>query len=369
VPELSPNLRAQLDDLLPSYASSANPVDITPIWPRFAELYPAVLDLLARSGEVDIVIPVLLHRSAENPDVATALIDKVEELRRDAVMTSIYVCWVARRSSWPVAIGLHEAGIPCFEWPTRTARAIGHAARYGSYRRSIDRGGIPSRPASSGLPALVGSDSDVTREFLIAHGIPVIATAVCRDVAEVLANADSVGFPVVAKVHHPDLLHKSDVGGVRVGLRNESELREAVTELFALAPGARVIIQEQAHGIELVVGGIRDQTLGPLVAFGLGGVLVEVLDDVSFAPAPMDRVMAAELVGRPRGASILDGFRGNAPVDRSAVELLVATVGNLMATYPEIAELDLNPILAGPDGLVAVDVRLIRRDQPVTARL
>jgi len=361
VPELSSQLRARLDDLLPSYASSANPVDITPIWPRFAELYPAALDLLARSGEVDIVIPVLLHRSAENPDVATALIDKVEELRRDQVSTSVYVCWVARRSSWPVAAGLHEAGIPCFEWPTRTARAIGHAARYGSYRRSIDGGGILARPVAAAVPALVGYDADATRDFLIAQGIPVIATAVCCDVAEALENAESVGFPVVAKVHHPDLVHKSDVGGVRVGLRNGIELQEAVTELFALASGARVLIQKQAQGIELVVGGIRDQTLGPIVAFGLGGVLVEVLDDVSFAPAPMDRRMAAELVGRPRGASILDGFRGSDPIDRSAVEQLVVTVGNLMATYPEIAELDLNPILAGPDGIVAVDVRLIRR--------
>ncbi len=364
VPQLSPQLRAQLDDLLPNYASSANPVDITPIWPRFAELYPAVLDLLARSNEVDIVIPVLLHRSAENPEVAAALIEKVEELRCDEVSTSVYVCWVARRSSWPVAAALQEAGIPCFEWPTRTARAIGHAARYGSYRRSIDADGIPGRPVTATLPALIGSDVDATREFLIAQGIPVIATAVCTDVAQALVQAESVGFPVVAKVHHPDLLHKSDVGGVRVDLRNVAELRKAVTELFALAHGARVLIQKQAHGIELVIGGMRDQTLGPIVAFGLGGVLVEVLDDVSFAPAPIDRRMAAELVGRPRGASILDGLRGNDPIDRSALEELVATVGNLMATYPEIAELDLNPILAGPDGVVAVDVRLIRRDQP-----
>ena len=172
-----------------------------------------------------------------------------------------------------------------------------------------------------------------------------------------------IGYPVVAKVHHPNLLHKSDVGGVRVGLADANQLRSAATYLLALAPGAQVLIQQQVRGIELVVGGLSDETLGPIVAFGLGGVLVEVLDDVSFAPAHLDQRMAADLVSRPRGSSILNGVRGSAPVDRVAIEELVMSVGRLMATYPEIAELDLNPIMAGPDGVVAVDVRLIRRDE------
>ena len=362
LPELSPALRAKLDELLPGYASSANPVDITPIWTRFAELYPAVLELLARSGEVDIVIPVLLHRSAENADVASALVAKVDELRGDDIQTSVYVCWVARRSAWPVAAGLHEAGIPCFEWPARTARAVGHAARYAEYRRAIEGSELPASPVPVALPVGVGIDADVTQEFVVSHGIPVVETAVCDSADDAVAQAEMIGYPVVAKVHHPNLLHKSDVGGVRVGLADANRLRSAATDLLALAPGAQVLIQQQVRGIELVVGGLRDETLGPIVAFGLGGVLVEVLGDVSFAPAHLDQRMAADLVSRPRGSSILNGVRGSAPVDRAAIEDLVMSVGRLMATYPEIAELDLNPIMAGPDGVVAVDVRLIRRD-------
>ena len=363
LPELSPALRAKLDELLPGYASSANPVDITPIWTRFAELYPAVLELLARSGEVDIVIPVLLHRSAENADVASALVAKVDELRRDDIQTSVYVCWVARRSAWPVAAGLHEAGIPCFEWPARTARAVGHAVRYADYRRAIEGSELPASPVPVALPVGVGIDADVTQEFVVSHGIPVVETAVCDSADDAVAQAEMIGYPVVAKVHHPNLLHKSDVGGVRVGLADANQLRSAATDLLALAPGAQALIQQQVRGIELVVGGLRDETLGPIVAFGLGGVLVEVLDDVSFAPAHLDQRMAADLVSRPRGSSILNGVRGSAPVDRAAIEELVMSVGRLMATYPEIAELDLNPIMAGPDGVVAVDVRLIRRDE------
>jgi len=362
LPELSLALRAKLDELLPGYASSANPVDITPIWTRFAELYPAVLEVLARSGEVDIVIPVLLHRSAENADVANALVAKVDELRRDDIQTSVYVCWVARRSAWPVAAGLHEAEIPCFEWPARTARAAGHAVRYADYRRAIDSSQLLPDPSPIALPAGVGTDPDLTRAFVASHGVPVVGTAVCDTADIAVAQAVIIGYPVVAKVHHPNLLHKSDVGGVRVGVADSNQLRAAATDLLALAPGAQVLIQQQVRGIELVVGGLHDETLGPIVAFGLGGVLVEVLDDVSFAPAHLNRRMAADLVSRPRGSSILNGVRGSGPVDRAAIEELVMSVGRLMTTYPEIAELDLNPIMAGPDGVVAVDVRLIRRD-------
>ena len=220
---------------------------------------------------------------------------------------------------------------------------------------------LPLSPPPLALPVGVGVDPQATREFVIAHGIPVVETAVCDTAEMSVARAEAIGYPVVAKVHHPDLLHKSDVGGVRIGLGSVDELRAAATELLALAPGAQVLIQKQVRGIELVVGGLRDETLGPIVAFGLGGVLVEVLDDVSFAPALMDERMAASLVSQPRGAVILDGVRGSGPVNRAAVQDLVLSVGKLMATYPEIAELDLNPVLAGPDELVAVDVRLIRR--------
>lgn len=361
VPELSAGLRAQLDAILPGYASSANPVDITPVWTRFAELYPAVLDLLARSGEVDVVIPVLLHRSAESREVADSLVDAVRALRADGVAVPVYVCWVARRSAWPVAASLHEAGIPCLEWPARTARAVGHAVRYGAFRRSADALEVPENPEPRALPPGVGADARATRDFLVGHGVPVAETVVCESVDAAVDAALLLGLPVVAKVDHPDLLHKSDVGGVRVGLATAAEVRAAAEDLLALAPGARVLVQPQLSGLELVVGGLHDPTLGPIVAFGLGGVLVEVLDDVAFAAAPVSAGAASALVARPRGAVMLDGVRGGEAVDRAAVESLVQAVGFLLAAYPDIAELDLNPVLAGPGGVIAVDARLIRR--------
>jgi acetyltransferase len=145
-------------------------------------------------------------------------------------------------------------------------------------------------------------------------------------------------------------------------LANAEDLRAAVTHLLGLVPDAKVLIQKHVHGVELVIGGLRDETLGPVVAFGLGGVLVEVLDDVSFSTAHMDQRMAETLLNQPRGSSILDGVRGSAPVDRSELGRLLASVGRMMSTYPEIMELDLNPIICGMEGAVAVDVRLIRKD-------
>ena len=359
VPLLSEGLRASLAALLPSYASAANPVDITPVWSRFAELYPAVIDQLARSGEVDIVVPVLLHRSAEDPAVAQAVADVVTQLRSDGNDTAVHVCWVARRSAWPITSTLTAAGIPCFEWPARTARAIGHASRYAEFRRRAPTPIGDGAPQTRRLPTDIETDPLAAHALLAEAGIELVESRLVSDAASAVEAARCLGFPVVLKVDHPSISHKSDVGGVRLGLRDEAAVRDSAIDLLGLALGARVLVQQQREGIELVVGGVRDPTFGPLILFGLGGVFVEVLDDVCFAQAPLSWAEADRLVASPRGAALLTGARGIA-VNRAAVVSLVYAIGQVMATYPEIQELDLNPVLAGPAGCIAVDVRLIR---------
>jgi acyl-CoA synthetase (NDP forming) len=361
VPALSDGLRAELAALLPAYASAANPVDITPVWSRFAELYPVVIEALARSGEVDVVIPVLLHRSAEDPTVAQAVADSVARLRVEGNDVPVHVCWVARRSAWPITATLQAAGIPSYEWPPRTARALGHASRYAAFRRAAapepaSREDVAPRP----IPHDVAADPLAAHSLLTRFGIEIVDTRVALDAEEAVAVAAAFGLPVVLKVDHPSLSHKSDVGGVRLGLRDLESVRAAAADLLGLAPGARVLVQPQRSGVELVVGGLRDPTFGPLVLFGLGGVFVELLDDIGFARAPLSPEEAERLVSAPRGASLLTGARGTV-VDRSAVVALVHAVGQVMAAHPEVEELDLNPVLAGPGGCVAVDVRLVMR--------
>jgi acetyltransferase len=379
VPELSASLQAELRALLPGYASARNPVDMTPAWSLFASLYPATIEMLARSGEVDVVVPVLLQRAASQ-EVAAAVRDAVTRLRDDGVQVPVYVCWVAPRAADGHASLLQEAGVPCFPWPERTARAVGVAVRCGT--RAGQAASAPARPQRDGLhvgqaartpaawqrarrplrlavpPAGGLLAPDAARDLLASAGIPVIDTALCGDTEAAAAAADRLGYPVVLKVAHPDLTHKSDVGGVRLGLVSGDAVRSAADDLLALADGAGVLVQPQRQGVELLVGGVRDPEFGPVVMAGLGGVLVETRRDVQLAVAPVDEAEATALLRSLRGAAVLGGLRGSGPVDVGAVAAVIVTVGDLMTDNPEVCELDLNPVLAGATECIAVDWRI-----------
>ena len=397
IPELSGRLQDELRTLLPQYGSARNPVDMTPAWRLFTTVYPAAIEMLARSGEVDAVVPVLLQRSA-SPEVAAAVRDAVGRLRADEVPVPVYVCWVASRDADQHADLLRDAGVPCFAWPERTARAAGTAVRCGE---RMERGGpgagpaaepevpgagapvrgdVPGagaradhrpperlavirrspRPAPRGeLPAHGLVDAQVARELLVSAGIPVITTVRCRSAETAVAAAGRVGYPVVAKVDHPELTHKSDVGGVRLGLDDEAAVRAAVADLLGLAEGAGVLLQRQHEGFELLVGGLRDPEFGPVVMAGLGGVLVEAWRDVQMAVAPVGEADAVALLRSLRGAAIFNGLRGSPPVDLAPVADVIVRISDLMVGNPNIAELDLNPVLAGVTGCVAVDWRVV----------
>jgi acetyltransferase len=183
------------------------------------------------------------------------------------------------------------------------------------------------------------------RDLLVSSGITVIKTVCCRSAASAAAAADHLGYPVVAKVDHPDLVHKSDAGGVRLGLGSGEEVAEAAAELLGLAAGASVL----------------DPEFGAMVVVGLGGVLVETQRDVQLAVAPVDTGQARAMLSSLRGAAILGGLRGSPPVHLGFVAETIVAIGDLMVAHPQIAELDLNPVLAGPDGCVAVDWRISTR--------
>ena len=369
VPELSPALQKELRALLPDYGSAVNPVDMTPAWSLFSTVYPAATELLARSGEIDVVVPVLLQRSA-SPEVAVAVRDAVARLRADRIPVPVYVCWVAPRSADAHTGLLQEAGIPCFAWPQRAAQAIGVAVRCGV---RVSESGEAWTPVSQQAPqrirptrrrprsALGGHGllaAEDARALLVEAGIPVIETVRCGRPEAAAAAADRIGYPAVVKVDHPDLTHKSDVGGVRLGLAGADAVRTAAGDLLALADGAAVLVQHQHQGVELLVGGIRDPEFGAMIVAGFGGVLVEAQRDVQLAVAPVDSEQATAMLRALRGAAVLGGLRGRAPVDLGSVAALIAAVSELMADNPEIAELDLNPVLASAGGCTAVDWRI-----------
>jgi acyl-CoA synthetase (NDP forming) len=369
VPELSDELQHGLAAALPAFGSARNPVDVTTAWARFAELYPLAIDRLARSGEVDIVVPVLLQRSAMDAKVVAAVRDTALALRDDGVGVPVYVCWVAPADARANADLLHEARIPTFEWPQRTARAAALAWRHGrasTPAHAVAHAGPSAAQAPPDLPpvgpGLLGA-ADAAR-LAQAFGIAVPEQAVCGDPAAAAEAAQRIGFPVVAKLAGGRHVHKSDAGGVRLGLEDAAAVRAAAAELLALDDEARVLVQPMAAGTELVVGALRDPALGPVVMVGFGGVLVEVLRDVAFRLAPVTEREAIEAIESLRGFPLLTGVRGRPAADVRAVAATVVAASQLIACVPQVDELDLNPVLAGPAGALAVDVRIVGAPAP-----
>ncbi|MEU1664846.1 acetate--CoA ligase family protein [Streptomyces sparsogenes] len=227
---------------------------------------------------------------------------------------------------------------------------------------------------AEGRPALTAPEG---KRITDAYGIPTPAEGLAECADDAVALADRIGFPVALKIVSPDILHKTDAGGVRVGLGSAAEVRGAFTAIVAgaraYAPEARiqgVQVQQMvpAGGQEVIVGAVTDPTFGKVVAFGLGGVLVEVLKDITFRLAPASRDDALSMLDSIRAAEVLRGVRGGAAVDREALADLVVRVSRLAADFPEIAEVDLNPVFASPSGVLAADVRILLSDAPPAER-
>lgn len=207
-------------------------------------------------------------------------------------------------------------------------------------------------------------------EILRAYNIPVIDSFFAKSPEEAVEASKKLGFPLVEKIVSPDVVHKSDVGGVKVGLSSADEVRKAFVDIQTSVkqknPSARfygVYLQKMLKGgIETIVGGTRDPQFGSVVVFGLGGIFVEVLKDVSFRVAPLSQEDAMDMIDEIRAAPILNGVRGSKPVDKVALAKLITSVGALMVENKEISSLDLNPVMAMPEGAVAVDSRIILGD-------
>jgi len=204
-------------------------------------------------------------------------------------------------------------------------------------------------------------------ELCAAYGIPHAPWELAQDEEQAVAAARRLGNPVVLKVVSPDVLHKSEVGGVLVGLEGERAVREGFRrlreELTRRAPGARwagVLVQPLVRGsVEVAVGGLRDPQFGPVVMVGSGGVLVEVLQDVAFRLAPLDREEALRQIRETQCSRLFQGVRGRPPADVEALAEVLVRVGHLVAQETAVRELDLNPVVAGPQGCWAVDARVV----------
>ncbi len=200
------------------------------------------------------------------------------------------------------------------------------------------------------------------------YGAPIAEADVAKSPEEAAGIADKLGYPVVLKVVSPDISHKSDVGGVIVGLRNRFEVMDGYQKIIdnvsSNKPDARIVgvlVQKMAEpgGVEVIVGGLRDSVFGPVVMFGLGGIFVEVLKDVSFRVAPLTEEDAIEMMKEIKAARILEGYRNTPPVCKKSLAKIIIATAKLLEDLPEVNSLDLNPVIAYSDKAVVVDARVI----------
>jgi len=206
-----------------------------------------------------------------------------------------------------------------------------------------------------------------SKELLKKAGIPVVEAKLARSKKEAVSLSKEMGFPIVLKISSPDVIHKSDSGGVKLGLANTAQIGKAYSEIIYSVkqayPEAQiegVSVQPMAPpGVEVIVGMSKDPQFGPVLMFGLGGILVEVLKDVSFRIVPVTERDAREMIREIKGYPILEGYRGQKPASIPALEKLIVKVSQFVEKNPQIKELDLNPIFAYPDKAVAVDARII----------
>jgi acetate---CoA ligase (ADP-forming) len=359
LPALTEETASLLRERLPEEASLGNPIDV--LGSATAATYSAALEPLLADPNIDSVIALFVPPVVAGADEVALAIREAAE--RSDTSTPVIAAIVSAEGV-PAALRDPGSQVIALPYPESAARALAFAAGYADWLRRPSGSVVePDRIDRAGARAVVeealaGGD-DVwlapgsARALLEAYGVPVVAERLAHTPAEAVDGARELGFPVVVKLAEPGL-HKTDVGGVALDLGNEQAVREAVERM-----GAAVVVQPYLTGrTELLAGVVQDQLFGPLVAFGPGGAFAELIGDAGFRLAPLTDLDADELVTDGKAGRLVSGFRGAPAADATALRDLVTRLGRLAEDFPEVCELDLNPVLAGPDGCVAVDSRI-----------
>jgi acetyl coenzyme A synthetase (ADP forming)-like protein len=363
LPDVAAETRDALARVLPREGSLANPVDM--LGSATGETYEGAIPPLLADPRLDALIVLFV------PPVVAGAAEVAASIRRavEASPPGKPVLAVVMSAEGTPA-ELLESGVASFDYPESAARALGLAADRAEWLRR-PAGSVPlledlDRAAARAVvdEALTGSSESwlgprPTRELLGAYGIPLVPERSAESTDEAVAVACELGFPVVVKTAAAGA-HKTESGGIALDLRDEEQVRAAVERI-----GAPVIVQQYLKGgTELLAGVVQDPVFGPLVAFGPGGVFAELIGDAAFRIAPLTDVDAEELVTGGKAGRLVAGFRGAPPADAGALTDLLHRLGRLAEDFPEVSELDLNPVIAGPDGCVAVDARVRLRTRP-----
>ena len=369
VPPLSEKVRTELAAFLPPAASSGNPVDM--IASASAADYSRAIAILAASDEVDALIviftPPLVTRA---PDVIRAIQRAAKSFMRPIPLLSVFMS----KQSAPRVIRSEGVSVPHYPFPEEAARALSLAARYGAWRALPDEpagelDGIDrDRAAAVIATSLAGGGGWMTprslEELVGCYGIPLVETRFADSPSAAGHEAAELGSAVALKAIAPGLLHKSDAGAVQLDLKGERAVQKAAVDMAARLErlGYHVAGYEVqpivAKGVEMIVGVVQDQHFGPVVACGAGGIATELIKDVTVRITPITRGEAGRMIRSLKTFPLLDGYRGAARADISALEEVILRVSALVEAHPEVAEMDLNPLIVHARGAVVVDARI-----------
>jgi acetyl coenzyme A synthetase (ADP forming)-like protein len=370
VPELSPVTQAELRSFVSADASVRNPVDL--VASASAETYERAMRTLLADPGIDALIPMFvppLVTRAE--DVAAAVVAAAA----DAQAKPVVACFLGRNGTLDLLPGTSAPAraIPSFAFPEGAAAALDRAARYAEWRAAPE-GVVPELTGvdEPGARALVEDrlartpdgewlDPELATRLCGCFGVRVVQTVAAADAEAAALAATTIGFPVVLKAGSGRIVHKSDVGAVRLGLASAGEVRDAFTDMatrLGADMGGAVVQPMAASGVETIVGVTRDPSFGSLVMFGIGGFAAELTRDTALRILPLTDLDAHELVRTLRSSPLLFGYRGSPLADVDALEDLLLRVGRLAEVVPEIAEMDCNPVVVSASGALALDVKI-----------
>ncbi|WP_424942229.1 bifunctional acetate--CoA ligase family protein/GNAT family N-acetyltransferase [Aliiroseovarius crassostreae] len=376
LPPLSDKTKAALDKELPPFWSHANPVDI--LGDATPDAYAMAVKAAVNDPDNDGVLVLLTPQAMTDATaVARAVIDALPKRRKKPVLA----CWMGESSVMEARRLLSENAVPDFQTPERAVEGFSYLAKHHRNRKlalEMPRALPPeAQPDYDGARMIIEgalaekrtmlSDTE-SKALLRAFHVPVNMTIEAADPRAALVAAETVGFPVAMKINSPDVSHKSDVGGVKINIAHATSVKRAFHEIVANAK--RALPEATIHGVtvepmarlkqtrELVIGASRDPVFGPTILFGAGGTMVEVMRDSAVALPPINSVVANRLINRTKVSKALEKFRDYAPADRAAVVDVLKRVSKIVSELPEVMSLDINPLMAGPEGVIAVDARI-----------
>jgi len=362
-----------LEERLPDAASAANPVDV--LGDARGDRYKFALEIVSKDPNVDGIMVVLTPQAmTEIEDTARAVGSLSQGIDKP-----VLACFMGEAKVERGIRVLREYDVPNFSFPERASLAFRAMSQYRVIKERKDPvyesfevnneavKQVLERAKQDGRYAIGDAEA---WDILKAYGLSIPRSVLAKTPQEAVEVAGEIGYPVVLKIASPDILHKTDVGGVKVGLETPDQVQDAFelmiyrTERYL--PDAQIWgcqVQEMAPpgGLEVLIGMNRDPQFGPLVTFGLGGIYVEALKDVTFRVAPFTRLEAQAMLEEIRSKALLEGIRGKPPVDKEAIIDTLLRMGQLVQEFPEIAEFDINPLIVYPkdQGAIAIDMRLV----------